>query len=138
MVGGVGWAGSYTRHRAGPRTPAGYRDYPPQAAHRIAFIREAQAAGLTLAEIRSFLAVRDSGEAPCVHVADLIAQHLADIERPMTELRTTRTALRTLAHRATATDPSTCTEADICRIITPGRLTTGDCHRRSDNLRLSA
>ncbi|MFD4973641.1 heavy metal-responsive transcriptional regulator [Streptomyces sp. NPDC058424] len=108
-----------------PRTPAGYRDYPPQAAHRIAFIREAQAAGLTLAEIRSVLAVRDSGEAPCVHVADLIAQHLADIERRMAELRTTRTALRTLAHRAAATDPGTCTEADICRIITPGPSDNG-------------
>ncbi|MFB6963139.1 MerR family DNA-binding protein [Streptomyces sp. NPDC056309] len=71
-------------------------------------------------EIRSVLAVRDSGEAPCVHVADLIAQHLADIERRMAALRTTRTALRTLAHcAAAATDPSTSAEADICRIITP-------------------
>ncbi|MEV6026407.1 heavy metal-responsive transcriptional regulator [Streptomyces sp. NPDC052036] len=101
------------------RTPGGYRDYPPQAAHRLAFIREAQAAGLTLAEIRSVLAVRDSGEAPCVHVTDLIEPHLADIEQRMAELRATRTALRTLAQRATGTDPSTCTEADICRIISP-------------------
>ncbi|GAA3766307.1 heavy metal-responsive transcriptional regulator [Streptomyces chiangmaiensis] len=100
-----------------PRTSGGYRDYPPQAAHRLAFIREAQSAGLTLAEIRSVLAVRDSGGAPCVHVAGLIEQHLADIERRMAELRTTRTALRTLARRAAATDPSTCTEEDICRII---------------------
>ncbi|WP_327434627.1 heavy metal-responsive transcriptional regulator [Streptomyces sp. NBC_01236] len=103
-----------------PRTRGGYRDYPPQAAHRLAFIREAQAAGLTLAEIRSVLDVRDSGEAPCVHVAALITQHLADIERRMAELRATRTALRTLARRAAATDPSTSTEADICRIITSG------------------
>ena len=100
-----------------PRTSGGYRAYPPQTAHRLAFIREAQSAGLTLAEIRSVLAVRDSGQPPCVHVTALIEQHLADIERRMAELRTTRTALRTLAQRAASTDPSTCTEADICRII---------------------
>lgn len=100
-----------------PRTAGGYRDYPPQTAHRLAFVREAQAAGLTLADIRSVLALRDSGEAPCSHVADLIDQHLADIERRMAELRTTRSALRTLAARAATIDPATCSEADICRII---------------------
>ncbi|MFG3064636.1 heavy metal-responsive transcriptional regulator [Streptomyces sp. NPDC048231] len=100
-----------------PRTPSGYRDYPPQTAHRLAFIRDAQSAGLTLAEIRSVLALRDSGEPPCTHVTDLIDRHLADIERRMAEPRKTRTALRGLAERAAVTDPSTCTQADICRIL---------------------
>lgn len=102
-----------------PRTISGYRDYPPQAVHRLAFIREAQAAGLTLAEIRSVLAVRDCGDAPCIHVTGLIERHLLDIEQRMAELRATRAALRSLAHRAATTDPSTCGETDICRIITP-------------------
>ncbi|MGA5128222.1 heavy metal-responsive transcriptional regulator [Streptomyces olivoreticuli] len=100
-----------------PRTSGGYRDYPPQAAMRLAFIRDAQSAGLTLAEIRGVLALRDSGEAPCAHVSDLIEQHLADIEQRLAELRKTRTALRDLARRAADTDPSTCTEADICSIL---------------------
>ncbi|MET8639348.1 heavy metal-responsive transcriptional regulator [Streptomyces sp. NPDC004680] len=100
-----------------PRTPSGYRDYAPQTAHRLASIRDAQSAGLTLAEIRSTLALRDSGEPPCTHVTGLIDQHLADIERRMAELRKTRTALRGLAERAAVTDPSTCTQSDICRII---------------------
>ncbi|MEV6105678.1 heavy metal-responsive transcriptional regulator [Streptomyces sp. NPDC051940] len=99
------------------RTPAGYRDYPPQATRRLAFVRQAQAAGLTLAEIRSILTLRDSGEAPCVHVATLIGQHLKDIERRMAELHQTRTALHTLAARAATTDPSTCTTTEICSII---------------------
>lgn len=100
-----------------PRTTAGYRDYPPEAATRLAFIRHAQAAGLTLAEIRSILTVRDSGQAPCGHVSELILQRLADIEQRMAELRKTRTALRTLAERAASTDPDACSEADICSII---------------------
>ncbi|MFJ2833100.1 heavy metal-responsive transcriptional regulator [Streptomyces sp. NPDC087263] len=102
---------------APPRTPGGYRDYPPQTGSRLAFVRDAQSAGLTLAEIRSILALRDSGEAPCAHVTGLIEQHLMDIERRMAELRKTRTALRGLAERAATTDPSACTDADICSII---------------------
>ncbi|MFF1676201.1 heavy metal-responsive transcriptional regulator [Streptomyces sp. NPDC058256] len=100
-----------------PRTPGGYRDYPADATIRLGFIRDAQTAGLTLAEIRSILTLRDSGQAPCSHVGDLIQQRLVDIECRMAELRTARTALRGLAERATATDPSTCSEVDICSII---------------------
>ncbi|MFD6973919.1 MerR family DNA-binding protein [Streptomyces sp. NPDC059949] len=52
-------------------------------------IRDAQGAGLTLAEIRSVLALRDDGQSPCGHVTALIGQHLADIERRLAELRET-------------------------------------------------
>lgn len=55
---------------APPRTPGGYRGYPPQTSTRLAFVREVQPAGLTLAEIRSVLTLRDSGQAPCAHVMD--------------------------------------------------------------------
>lgn len=100
-----------------PRTSGGYRDYPSQAVIRLAFIRDAQHAGLTLAEIRGILALRDSGQAPCDHVSDLIQQHLTEINRRMAELRSTRTALHELAQRAAETDPASCTDTDICRII---------------------
>lgn len=101
-----------------PRTPGGYRDYPEQAAKRLTFIRDAQSAGLTLAQIRSVMAIRDSGEAPCRHVAALIDQHLEEIEQRLHELRAARAALRSLADRASETDPVTCTEDDICTILT--------------------
>jgi len=100
-----------------PRTSSGYRDYPDEATTRLTFIRDAQHAGLALAEIRGILALRDSGQAPCDHVGDLIQQHLAEINRRMAELRKTRTALRELAQRAAETDPASCTDTDICRII---------------------
>jgi MerR family copper efflux transcriptional regulator len=103
---------------APPRTAGGYRDYGPEAAMRLTFIRDAQGAGLSLAEIRSVLDVRDSGEAPCGHVTTLIDRRLEDIERRMAELRQTRTALRELARRAAATDPDTCPEGEICTILT--------------------
>ncbi|KJS63342.1 heavy metal-responsive transcriptional regulator [Streptomyces rubellomurinus] len=102
---------------APPRTSAGYRDYPPRAADRLAFVRDAQAAGLTLGEIREVLRVRDEGQAPCEHVAVLIAEHLRAVEERIAELTRTRAELLRLAETAAATDPGTCTEDDICRIL---------------------
>ncbi|OKK02547.1 MerR family transcriptional regulator [Streptomyces sp. CB03234] len=103
-----------------PRTPSGYRDYPPRAADRLAFIRNAQAAGLTLAEIREVLTVRDSGEAPCRHVGTLVARHLQQVEERIAELTRARTALLDLKDKADATDPATCPEGPICRILGTG------------------
>ncbi|MGC0386685.1 heavy metal-responsive transcriptional regulator [Streptomyces sp. SAI-129] len=100
-----------------PRTPGGYRDYPPHTVARLFFVRDAQAAGLTLAEIRSVLALRDSGQAPCTQVGTLIEEHLAEIGRRLAELRQARTVLRQLARRAAVTDPDTCSAGDICTIL---------------------
>ncbi|MFC9543046.1 heavy metal-responsive transcriptional regulator [Streptomyces sp. NPDC056956] len=102
---------------APPRTPGGYRDYPDHTVARLAFVRDAQAAGLSLAEIRSVLALRDSGQAPCEQVGVLIEEHLAEIDRRMAELRQARTVLRELARRAAVTDPDTCSAGDICTIL---------------------
>ncbi len=41
------------------RTPAGYRDYADTSIDRVGFIRQAQAAGLTFAQIREILTIRD-------------------------------------------------------------------------------
>jgi hypothetical protein len=60
-----------------PRTAGSYRDYPEQTIKRLAFIRDAQSAGLTLAEIRSVLALRDAGASPCAHVTALIDRSCA-------------------------------------------------------------
>jgi DNA-binding transcriptional MerR regulator len=106
---------------APPRSPAGYREYPAPAATRLAFIRRAQAAGLSLAEIRGILAIRDSGQAPCAHVTDLLATHLLEVEHRLAELRATRTMLRELARTAAATDAATCADTDVCRILNQER-----------------
>jgi MerR family transcriptional regulator, copper efflux regulator len=100
-----------------PRTPAGYRNYPLGAVDRLAFIRHAQAAGFTLADIRGVLAIRDSGQAPCEHVSVLIDEHLAQVERRIAELTRARDALKDLQRRASATDPADCAESEICIIL---------------------
>ena len=104
-----------------PRTAGGYRDYPPSALDRLAFIRHAQAAGFTLADIRGVLAIRDSGQAPCQHVSVLIGEHLARVERRIAELTRTRDVLKDLQRLAAVTNPADCAESDICTILSaPG------------------
>jgi len=101
-----------------PRTAAGYRDYPDHATARLAFIRAAQSAGLTLAEIRSILAVRDHGRPPCTHVTAVLRRHLAETEQRLAELAQTRATLHDLLAAAQATDPDSCT-GSICTILDP-------------------
>ena len=104
-----------------PRTSSGYRDYPPDAVDRLAFIRHAQAAGFTLADIRGVLAIRDSGQAPCQHVGVLIGEHLAQVERRIAELTRTKDVLKDLQRLAAVTNPADCAESDICTILSaPG------------------
>src|SRR5262245_2925407 len=102
---------------APPRTPGGYRDYPPGAARRLAFSRQAQAAGFSRAEIRGILRVRDGGNAPCWHVTGLISEHLAQVDERIAELTRTRAALARLRDRAAITAPADCAEPDICSIL---------------------
>jgi DNA-binding transcriptional MerR regulator len=99
------------------RTAADYRDYDPAVLDRLAFIRHAQAAGLTLAAIRQVLEIRDGGQPPCVHVTDLIARRLAEVEARLADLTRTRDQLVVLAARAAAQDPADC--RGYCSII-PG------------------
>ena len=102
---------------APPRTAGGYRDYPPEALGRLRFIRDAQAADLTLAELRSILVLRDAGDAPCQHVATVIDEHLRRIEGRLADLRKTRAVLLSLASRAATVDPATCAAEDVCVIL---------------------
>lgn len=93
---------------AAERTATGYRTYEPPIVERLAFIRQAQAAGFRLDQIRRVLDVGDAGEPPCEHVAQLIEDRLREVEARLAELETARAHLRTLAARAAAQDPAAC------------------------------
>lgn len=97
------------------RLANGYRDYGQLAPGRVRFIRQAQSAGLTLAQIREILAIHDRGQAPCTHVADLIDHRLREVDRRIAELRATRETLRGLADRSERLDPDDCD--GFCHII---------------------
>jgi len=99
------------------RTPAGYRDYPRETVDRVRFIRQAQAAGLTLRQIGEVLEIRDGGRPPCGHVAVLVEERLTEVEQRLVELRRTRVQLRRLRGRLDDLDPVDCPPGDICTAV---------------------
>jgi DNA-binding transcriptional MerR regulator len=101
------------------RTASGYRDYDAGVVDRLAFVRAAQAIGLTLGEIREIVALRDRGEAPCAHVTELIGRRAAEIEARITDLQRLQRELRRLARRARSLDPADCEPGLVCHLISP-------------------
>ena len=99
------------------RTPSGYRLYDGAALQQLAFVRAAQAVGLTLGEIREVIALRDRGEVPCAHVLELIQRRAGELDERIAELEALRSELRRLARRATRMDPRDCESDQVCHLI---------------------
>ena len=99
------------------RTAAGYRDYTPASIARLGFIRRGQRAGLTLAQIRDILQIRDSGQAPCGHVAQVLGSRLAELDRQVADLLELRATVARLHEDATTPEPSSCQSQDVCRYL---------------------
>ena len=69
------------------RTPGGFREYDGSAVDRVRFIKQAQAHGLTLREIRDLVSHQsDAGRVRCRHVRGLLARKLDQLETRRDEL----------------------------------------------------
>jgi len=69
------------------RTSGGFREYDGAAVDRVRFIKQAQAHGLTLREIRDLVSHQsDAGRTRCRHVRDLLARKLTQMEARRQEL----------------------------------------------------
>lgn len=101
------------------RAKNGYRVYDDATLARLRFIRTAQAAGLTLAEIASIIHVRDDGTAPCSHVDSLLETKLAEVRERRRQLAALESELAQLLDRSRQLDPADCTAGEICHIFSP-------------------
>ena len=101
------------------RTESGYRDYDDGAIERLRFVRDAQATGLSLAEILSVLELKEAGEVSCAHTTALLERHLTEIDAQLARLTEARASLRQLADRARSLDPAACTDPNRCQVINP-------------------
>ncbi|WP_026926615.1 heavy metal-responsive transcriptional regulator [Granulicoccus phenolivorans] len=99
------------------RTPAGYRDYGADALARIDFIHRGRAAGLTLAQIRQILQIRDRGQAPCEHVRGLLTERTAEIDEQIAELQELRRSLAQLRDAADRLEPDACRPDQVCAYL---------------------
>lgn len=99
------------------RTASSYRDYSPDVIARVDFIHRGKAAGLTLAQIRDILRIRDQGEAPCEHVLELLTSRVAELDAQIRELRALRRTIVDLRDRATHLEPAACGEDEVCHYL---------------------
>ena len=94
-----------------PRTGSGIRRYPPEAIERIHFVKQAQSNGLTLAEIRELITLKQRGGARrCKQVQQLLAAKIAQLDEQRVQLEDFRRTLQALADQCeeslrTAADP---------------------------------
>lgn len=94
--------------------------YENATVDRIAFIRDAQTAGISLDEIQMILDLRDRGESTCGHVIATLEDHLAEVDRQMKELTRTRERLKEIIARARSLDPTDCKDPNRCQTIPGG------------------
>ena len=75
---------------------ASYRRYDESLLQRLRFIREAQAAGFTLTEIRELMRLDRTSDR--LRIQEIAVAKLVDLESRMRELRKASKALKTLVH----------------------------------------
>lgn len=99
------------------RAPNGYRSYDETATRRLRFIRDAQTAGLTLAEIRRIIYLRERGTVPCRHVDALLTTKLAEVKERQRHLAALEVELNQLLQRSRALELAACDDGEVCRIL---------------------
>lgn len=104
----------------------GYRDYDSDAVNQLRFIRDSQAAGLTLAEVSEIVGMKAAGESTCGHTRSLLARHVSEVDAQIERLLATRAELTAMAERADALDPASCTDPARCQVIAAG---TAEAHK---------
>lgn len=108
------------------RTESGYRSYETDALERVRFIRDAQATGLSLTEIRSILELKADGHRSCEHTRSLLHRHLDEIDDQIQRLQAARIELVRLVERADTSDPTDCVDEHRCQVIEE----RAEAHRR--------
>src|SRR6266568_7210575 len=68
------------------RTAGNYREYPPSSQQRVELIQRALTIGFSLAELKTILAVRDKGGAPCRRVRSLLGSKIHDLVHCVTQI----------------------------------------------------
>ncbi|MCA1600069.1 MAG: heavy metal-responsive transcriptional regulator [Acidobacteria bacterium] len=79
-----------------PRSPAGYRVFPPDAVRRIRFIKRSQELGFSLKEIKELLALRVAPHTTSADVRKRAEAKIEDIEEKVKSLRAMKKALARL------------------------------------------
>lgn len=72
----------------------GYRLYGKDAVEMLAFVKRAAGLGLTLAEIKDIITIRQGGRPPCAHVHRLLMEKALDLDHKLRDLLDVRRRVR--------------------------------------------
>ena len=76
-----------------PRTESGYRVYDEAVLERLAFIKQAQALGFSLDEVKRIVDDARAGKSPCDEVREIVRRRLDELDARMREMRRYRAEL---------------------------------------------
>ena len=75
------------------RTGSGYRVYDADVLERLAFIKQSQALGFSLDEIKRIIEDARTGKSPCAEVREIVSRRLQELDERMREMRRHRKEL---------------------------------------------
>lgn len=93
------------------RTEGNYRSYEPTHLNRLSFIRRARDLGFSLDQVRTLLDLSDDRSRPCEAVDEIAKEHLAQVERKISDLKALQRELDRLISQCR------CGTVADCRII---------------------
>lgn len=109
------------------RLASGYRTYDEATLKRLCFIKQAQALGFSLDEIRRILKMRDQGEPACRCVVQMAEATLGETENKLRELQAFADGLRKNLHRwRTMTARGNEMASEFCALIESCKPERGD------------
>ena len=76
------------------RTYGGYRVYGREVLDRLAFIKQAQALGFSLEEIRRIIEDARKGQSPCEEVREIVRRRMEELDERLRELQRHRRELK--------------------------------------------
>ena len=93
------------------RTAGNYRAYRAEHLNRLSFIRRARDLGFSIDQVRTLLNLSDQKQRSCEAVDAIAREHLAEVERKITDLTVLRRELKELIDQ--------CRQGTIaeCRIV---------------------
>ena len=110
-----------------PRTPSGYRDYPPTTLTLLRFIKRAQELGFTLEEVEELLHLNNGGPDSCDAARALAEHRRADLETRILHLQRMHDSLADLV--ATCDLPRADRSCALLEAIDPSPETTTETPR---------
>lgn len=95
----------------------GYRCFSLADVHRVEFIRQAQALGLTIGDIKGILETVDRGATPCEEVKSLVKRRLERVQTQIADLQATEARMTEAVNLWRTMDEPVPRDGEFCPLI---------------------